>query len=140
MADADSSAKDVARSLASRALNAAMRDEWPVAAAIVRRLNADCGSDGALIAVAGWCDTLAARMGVDGEHPVEVKFAARPGETEPPTRIQWAAQLIMARARLDEESFYALIRMLPKNPKIVGSYVGAVLECVALTLKENADA
>jgi hypothetical protein len=91
-----------------------------------------------MTAVVGWCDTLAARLGLDGDRPLEVKFATRPGGTgtEPPVRVQWAAQLIMARARLDRTSFEALIGMLPSSGKIQGSYVGAVLECVALTLKE----
>lgn len=131
---------DLARDLAARALNAAERGEWSIAAAIVRRLHADCGPDGTMTAIVGWCDTLAARMGVTGEDPVVVKFAAQPGQTEPPTRIQWATQLIMARARLDKTSFDALIRMLPPNGKVQGSFVGAVLECVALTLKEHEDA
>jgi hypothetical protein len=130
----------LARDLAARALNAALREEWSIAAAIVRRLNADCGSEGTMTAVVGWCDTLATGLGLDGEHPVEVKFAARPGtrSAEPPLRIQWAAQLIMARARLDKTTFDALIGALPKNPAMVGSYVGAVLECAALTLKDAA--
>lgn len=137
----EDSSRDLARDLASRALNAAMRDEWSIAGAIVRRLHADCGPDGTMAAVVGWCDTLASRLRLDGEHPVEVKFAARPGSesNDPPLRIQWAAQLIMARARLDKTTFEALIGALPASGKTQGSYVGAVLECVALTLQENSD-
>jgi hypothetical protein len=135
-----------ARDLAARALDAAMCGEWAVAAAIVRRLNADLGGEGTVTAVVGWCDTLIARLGLDADAETEpaFAFAGRPAGPvagdEVPVRVQWAAHLIMARARLDKQAFNALIKVLPSNPATVGAYVGTVLECVAMTLKERAQA
>jgi hypothetical protein len=135
-----------ARDLAARALAAAIRGEWQVASAIVRRMNAECGSEGTMIAVVGWCDTLTVRLGLDATKDtlalgfVDQDTGTRSMSTGVPQRTQWAGQLIMARARLDQPMFEALIDALPDDPKVVGSYVGAVLECVAMTLKEHEDA
>ena len=138
--------KDRARDFAARALNAAIRGEWDIASKIVRRMNAELGSAGAMIAVVGWCDTLTMRLGLnEAEGALALGFVdestgtrSMAGGVAP--RIAWAGQLIIARARLDEQMFNALIGALPDDPKVVGSYVGAVLECVATTLKGHADA
>ena len=57
-----------------------------------------------------------------------------------PDRVRWAGQLIVARAALDKPMFDALIMSLPEDKAVVGSYVGAVLETVAVTMNGLPDA
>ena len=134
--------KDRARTLAWQALQAARKGDYAAASEIVRTLNADCGSTGAMFAICGWIDTLAAQSGISEESgPLALGFRdADTGETHAgtdgvPDRIRWAGQLIIARARLDKPMFDALIAALPPDDKaVIGSYVGAVLETVATTM------
>lgn len=141
----ETTVKDRARDFAARALNAAMREEWEIASAIVRRMNTECGSEGTMIAVVGWCDSLTVRLGLDKAEGTLALGFVNPDTGAMTTaagvapRIQWAGQLIMARARLDKSMFDALIDALPDDPKVVGAYVGAVLECVAMTLRRHGD-
>jgi hypothetical protein len=133
--------KERARTLAAQALHAARQNDYPAASAFVQQLNAECGSGGAMFAVCGWIDTLAAASGMsENSGPLALGFRdaetgeAHAGSEGVPDRIQWAGQLIIARTALDEPMFTALIAALPKDKKVVGSYVGAVLETVAMTM------
>lgn len=135
--------KQRARTLAAQALAAARGNDYPAASALVRQLNAECGSEGAMIAVCGWIDTLAVKSGISEKDAVlALGFRdagtglAQLGSEGVPDRIRWAGQLIIARARLDEPMFSALIAALPKDKAVVGSYVGAVLETVACTIND----
>jgi len=133
--------KDRARTLAAYALRDARAGDYAAASRHVRELNAECGSTGAMIAVRGWCDTLAAHSGVS-ENSGPLALGWKDAETGRvhlgtegvPDRVRWAGQLIVARAALDKPMFDALIAALPDDKAVIGSYVGAVLETVAITM------
>jgi hypothetical protein len=133
--------KERARTLAAEALAFARRHDWPAANSRVQALHSECGPDGTLFAVVGWCDTLAAAQGInENSGPLALGWRdqdtgrVHAGTDGVPPRIRWAGQLIVARAALDEATFFALIKALPKDRKIVGDHVGAVLETVAITM------
>ena len=138
MADA---LKDRARTLAAYALRDARAGDYTAASRHVRELNAECGGAGMMIAVRGWCDTLAAHSGVS-ENSGPLALGWKDAETGRvhlgtegvPDRVRWAGQLIVARAALDKPMFDALIAALPDDKAVIGSYVGAVLETVAITM------
>ena len=135
------SLKERARTLAAYALRDARAGDYTAASRRVRELNAECGSQGAMIAVCGWCDTLAAHSGIS-ENSGPLALGWKDAETGRvhlgtegvPDRVRWAGQLIVARAALDRPMFDALIKALPDDKAVVGSYVGAVLETVAVTM------
>lgn len=133
--------KDRARTLAAYALRDARAGDYAAASRHVRQLNAECGSAGAMIAVIGWCDTLAAHSGISEKSgPLALGWKdadtgrVHSGAEGVPDRFRWAGQLIVARAALDKPMFDALIGSLPDDKAVVGSYVGAVLETVAVTM------
>jgi hypothetical protein len=133
--------KERARMLAAYALRDARAGDYAAASRHVRTLNAECGSQGTMLAICGWCDTLAAHLNLD-ENPGPLALAWKDAETGRvhagtggvPDRARWAGQLIVARAALDKPMFDALIKSLPDDKAVVGSYVGAVLETVAITM------
>jgi hypothetical protein len=135
------SLKDRARTLAACALRDARAGDYAAASRQVRELNAEYGSAGTMIAIAGWCDTLAAHCGIS-ENSGPLALGWKDAETGRvhlgaegvPDRVRWAGQLIIARAALDKPMFDALISSLPDDKAAVGSYVGAVLETVAVTM------
>lgn len=141
------SLKERARTLAAYALRDARAGDYTAASSHVRQLNAECGSQGAMIAVCGWCDTLAAHSGIS-ENSGPLALGWKDAETGRvhlgtegvPDRARWAGQLIIARAALDKPMFDALINALPDDKTVVGSYVGAVLETVAITMNGLPDA
>jgi hypothetical protein len=142
-----SSLKERACILAAYALHDARAGDYAAASAHVRQLNAECGGTGTMIAVVGWCDTLAAHSGIS-EDSGPLALAWKDAETGRihvgaegvPDRARWAGQLIVARAALDKPMFDALIAALPDDKAVVGSYVGAVLETVAITMNGLATA
>jgi hypothetical protein len=135
------SLKERARILAAYALRDARAGDYAAARKHVSQLNAECGGVGTMIAVRGWCDTLAAHSGVS-ENSGPLALGWKDAETGRihlgtegvPDRVRWAGQLIVARAALDKPMFDALIASLPDDKAVVGSYVGAVLETVAVTM------
>ena len=133
--------KERARTLAAYALRDARAGDYAAASKRVSELNAECGGAGVMIAVAGWCDTLAAHTGIS-ENSGPLTLGWKDAETGRvhlgtegvPDRVRWAGQLIVARAALDKPMFDALIMALPEDKTVAGSYVGAVLETVAVTM------
>lgn len=135
------STKERARTLAAAALRDAMAGDYAAASKHVRALNAECGSPGTMFAIAGWCDTLAAHLNLrEDSGPLVLAWKdagtgrVHAGTEGVPDRARWAGQLIVARAALDKPMFDALIQSLPDDKAVVGSYVGAVLETVAITM------
>jgi hypothetical protein len=133
--------KERARTLAAYALRDARAGDYAAASKTVRELNAELGPQGTMIAIAGWCDTLAAHCGIsEGSGPLALGWKDTEtgrlhlGAEGVPDRIRWAGQLIVARAALDKPMFDALIMALPEDKTVAGSYVGAVLETVAITM------
>jgi hypothetical protein len=136
--------KELARTLAARALAAGRRGDWPGASAIVQQINDELGGTGTMFAVCGWCDTLAATAGVSERDQLALGWLdpatgeIRLSSEGVPARTLWAAQLITARAALDKPMFDALIAALPADRAVIGSHVGAVLETVVATLDAGA--
>lgn len=133
--------KEQARTLAAYALRDARAGDYAAASRHVRQLNAECGSQGTMIAVCGWCDTLAAQSGIsESSGPLALGWKdtetgrVHSGTEGVPDRVRWAGRLIVARAALDKPMFDALLAALPHDKAVVGSYVGAVLETVAITM------
>ena len=110
------SLKERARILAAYALRDARAGDYAAASRYVRELNAECGSQGTMFAVNGWCDTLAAHSGIS-ENSGPLALGWKDAETGRvhlgtegvPDRVRWAGQLIVARAALDKPMFDALI-------------------------------
>ena len=133
--------KERARTLAAYALRDARAGDYAAASKHVRALNTECGPQGTMFAICGWCDTLADQLNL-GENSGPLALAWKDAETGRvhvgtegvPDRARWAGQLIVARAALDEAMFDALIKSLPDDKAVIGSYVGAVLEAVAITM------
>src|SRR5437762_1845608 len=95
-------AVEKSRALAAIALQLARNGDWARAARTVQRIDGLLGADGMLIAVAGWCDTLARHLGITGDRPIELRFhELESGVTETADEvtpeIAWAGQLITAR-------------------------------------------
>ena len=139
--------KERARTLAAYALRDARAGDYTAASKHVRQLNDECGSQGTMIAVCGWCDTLAAHSGVsENSGPLALGWKdaetgrVHAGAEGVPDRVRWAGQLIVARAALDKPMFDALIASLPDDKAVIGSYVGAVLDTVAITMNGLPDA
>lgn len=125
--------------LATDALHAAMREDWPAMRDAVTALS---GSEALIVAITAWCDTL---LGChpdgprsdgrlvqvcwlqDGKGPVQ-----HAEEVPPPAR--WAGQVIAARAALDEDAFWALMDA-PAEGTDLGSCVIALVQSVAMTLE-----
>lgn len=128
--------------LAGAALLAGVDDNWAKASRYVQRINDECGPDSLPYILMGWCDTIADHA-TDGK-PVTGRVAVSSMEyetgsmsTDVPPRIRWAAAVLKARAEMDEGAFRALLDELYgiDDGHERGSYVGAVLEAAALTLR-----
>lgn len=128
--------------LAAAALHAGIDGKWAAASCYIQRINDECGPDSLPYALMGWVDT-ALDHATDG-HPVTGVGQVRGMEYEtgritdsPPPRVQWAQRVMKARADLDEAAFTALIDDLHQlsDGHEVGSYVGAVCEAAALTIR-----
>lgn len=131
--------------LASEALHAAIRNDWPAAVAAVHTLNAECPGQ-VLPAMCAWIDTFADRyaqtvgreLPADGDL-VELAFMEQgtgniTGADATPPHTRWAGRLIAARVAMDKPAFDALIEVLPDDPAVVGRHIGSVLHIVALGL------
>ncbi len=134
--------------LAAEALYAAMAADSPRATEAVKAINAECGGEGLGLAISAWCDTLICeyRKATGTAEDAPVKFAWQDADTgdisvtgsDLPDQARWAGRLIAARARLDRESYEALISSLPDDGWVIGGYVSALLSSVALTLQRLA--
>ena len=84
------------------------------------------------------CDTVAANEGIPadiGGGTVALRFEPADGVaagTLPPPEVQWAGQLIAARAARDKATYVALCGAVPEPQ--VGRYVACLLDTVAVTL------
>jgi len=126
--------------LATEALHAAMREDWPAMAETVTALS---GSHALIWAVMAWCDTLIARWpgGLeaagqpvllgwleDGRGPVQ-------SAQDVPAPARWAGQVTAARAALDQDAFFALLRA-PAEGSDLGDCVQALVTSAALAVQE----
>lgn len=131
--------------LAAKALTHALKEDWPAATRAVQAVNDKCGSGGIATAILVWSDTLIDyNPGTTGDgRPVRLAFMnADTGHVDldenadaVPEQFRWAGRVIAARAAQDQPGWEALIDSLPDDPHVHGRHVGAVLEVVALTLR-----
>lgn len=138
-----------ARHLAAGALHAAIREDWPAASRAMQAISTETGGAGTTAALVAWCDTLITvqrrAAGLPGEPaPGEV---TRPGWLDAgtgqvtlnagdvPPAVQWAGQLVAARAALDLDGFNALLTAMPEDRKARGDYAGALLHACAATAR-----
>lgn len=128
--------------LAHAALFAGIDGNWDKASRYMQRINDECGPNSLPYALMAWCDALAdhATGGAPGPRQVAVKgmdYASGAITDEVPARIRWAQDVVKARAEMDEAAFTATVDELTQieDGKERGSYVGAVLEVAALSIR-----
>lgn len=137
------------QALAGEALAAAMAGDYDAAARIVERIEQESGGEGVSYAMVVWCDTytdhlcagrfdlISGRAGTRlwNRDSGAMSTLAAP-DPEVPDRVRWAARLIEARTRLDDEAWAAAVDGLnaADDAAFVGECVMATLECVAMTI------
>ncbi|WP_433225448.1 hypothetical protein [Actinomadura formosensis] len=137
---------DHAQWLASAAMVAYMGDAEDTAVKAVQRIGDECGPEGVELAMRGWIDTMADRLGIKpGGRAVAIKFQGLADDGEPDAsavfadaverpEVVWAGRLMAARVAMDQDTYLALLDALPDDPAEVGAHVGAVLEMCSLTM------
>lgn len=137
---------DRARWLASAAMTAYMGGAWKTAEKAVQRIGDECGPDGVELAMRGWIDTMAGRLGYrHGPQAVAITFRGLddggPGgdavsaDAVERREVVWAGRLMAARVAMDQDTYVALLNALPHDPAVVGAHVAAVLEMCSLTMR-----
>lgn len=129
--------------LAQAVLSAALERKWPSVQNALERLNSECGADGLTLALVAWCDSFVeyANGGMPDDG-VRARLAAwnvdtgAVGAAERPT-VQWATDLIAARAAFDEDQFYAVLGRLNAigDGYQRGRHVLELIESIALTMR-----
>lgn len=129
--------------LATAALHAGMRGDWQAATRATQDINDRHGGDALLVAMLAWVDTFVVHRtgGSVSDKPVALAFQnAETGEigsaADVRPEVRWAGQMIAARVADDKATWDALLATVPTDPKVVGAHVGALLEAVALGLRE----
>lgn len=129
--------------LASMALFWAHSRDTDRAARYIQRIHNECGFNGVITAMVGWMDTYADHA-TDGHlDPTGVTITsmklmnAKTGQLEDlddspaSDHVKWAARLVEARIRMNEDEFNQIMGELPAE---CGAYVLAVLLAVADTM------
>jgi hypothetical protein len=127
--------------LASQALQHGIAGKWKSVEQTLRRLGAECDSGGLATALVALCDTFAehANDGMPEFGKVHMaSWCIDTGAVGTPPRpsVQWALDLIQARAGGDRAAFSALLETLnTKDGFERGRYVLELIESVALTIR-----
>lgn len=128
--------------LAHAALFAGIDNQWSKASRYIQRINDECGPDSLPYALMTWCDAIAehAMDGFPADRKIRVKgmeYETGAIVDEVPARIRWAQDVVKARGEMDEAAFTAAVDELGQidDAKERGSYVGAVLEAAALSIR-----
>lgn len=128
--------------LAQAALQQAVAGKWKAVEHTMQRLGTECHGEDLTLALVALCDTFAEHA--EGCIPEFGKVRAvawntDTGEVGRPAResVQWATNLIQARASGDIEAFKALLGALNamEDGFQRGRYVLELLESVALTIR-----
>lgn len=132
--------------LAGAALQAAMVRKPDLAARYMQRVTAECGPDGVDIALTAWCDTYVdhALDGVPDDESARTRLRGRFGFVEGnsgrvdgadsdrvPADVRWAAQVIDARATLNEARWRQLLQGVPDDDATRGRYVLTLVTVIA---------
>jgi hypothetical protein len=133
--------KQQMRELATQALQAAMRKDWPA----VKQAFAEISTDGnaTMFALVAWCDwTIQAQAEMQGlTMPAAgpMPGIARPGwldldtgkvtldADELPPAVRWAGRAVTARAAMDMTAFNSLVAAMPGDGIKRGEYAAALL-------------
>ncbi|RCG21952.1 hypothetical protein DQ384_36445 [Sphaerisporangium album] len=127
---------------AADALNAALRSDGDAPVNAISALSQQHGGEGVGQAMVAWIDTLIARTpGL--ARGMRVRLVWEDFQTRQRSDISdvdpvemWAGQLIAARVADDRDTFRALLQAIPcGDSDAPGSYVGGLLEAVALNLE-----
>lgn len=138
---------DRTRWLASAAMVAYIGDAHKTAEKAIQRIGDECGPEGVELAMRGWIDTMAGRLGIEpGTQAVAVTFRGIDDDGTPDAsavhadaverpEVVWAGQLMAARVAMDQDTYVALLNALPHDPSEVGAHVAAVLEMCSLAMR-----
>jgi hypothetical protein len=130
--------------LAGEALQAQIAGDDYGAGATVQAISDRYGGGAVIYTMVVWCDQVAHRhpalAGLRPDDMVQLAWVlpGRPGEAVPaddvPPDGRWAGQLIMARCRMDQPAFTALLNSVPRESR--SDYVLTLLASVAGTLRK----
>ena len=128
--------------LAEAVLQAAIAGKWKTVESTMQRLGTECDSNGLATALVAFCDTFAEHANDGMPEFSKVRMASWCVDTgaigaPPRESVQWAMDLIQARAAGDEQAFSALLKKLNAVGDGVdrGRYVLELVEAVALTMR-----
>jgi hypothetical protein len=132
--------------LTTAALQAAMTERWVAAGSALTAINTELGGAGVAYAIKALCDTLIGRerelTGTEDGTPIRPAWFDTDRNRlsldadEVPVEARWAGRLIAARAAMDRDSYDALIAAVGTDGRTVAAHVSALLQMVALTLRE----
>lgn len=130
--------------LARRAFRAAINGDWEKAATIVNEINDELLAEGVELMFRTWCDMFIDHA-TDGDmrpHVADLTFiehdsGATTPEDELPSRASWAGRMLTARAAMDHDGWFSVLKELPEDPEEAGSYVATLLGSVTLTVKNT---
>lgn len=134
--------------LAQNAFRYGLHENWANAAILVQRINDECDDPAALpLAIMAWADTFidhctgGVKLSPEALKSIDYGFintdtgALTSGAEDTPAAVQWAGQVIRARAAMDAHEFRHLLESVPTDdPAAAGRYVLAVLSITARTV------
>lgn len=129
---------------AQRALQLAVDDDWPSAAAAIIELHATCGDEGVARGMLAWIDTAIAKSGIRKPTGMAMQLAFREEGTGRidtnaddvrPSAV-WAGRLFAARIAGDEGTYLALVRAVPEGE--AGGWLMELLATCALAANGEA--
>lgn len=142
MVDVADRRSPVFQAMARNALDFTIKGKSAEAGAVLQRMSARYGGNGAVEAALLWIDTLADHLGrpSDGTGVAILFKEAETGnvgiaDQRRPT-VVWAGRLIGARLADDQDTFVALINAVGGRADF-GAYVGELLHMVALTFQHG---
>jgi hypothetical protein len=126
--------------LAGAALQGSVDQDAPAAAAAINAISAEYGGEGLTEAIIAWCDALTGALplppeGISSGPAGSVKLAWPGAADDVDPQVRWAAQIVMARARKDKDTFNALIAALPDDGMAGSQHLAVLLNLIAANLR-----
>lgn len=134
--------------LAGRAFIAAMGNDTAGAVAAMKALSDECGPPGITLAIKAFCDTALGEKPAGLPDDAIIMPAWREEESGQVTtsaaglrpEVAWAGQLLVARARMDQDGYEAILAAIPRGlPGGSSRYVGTLLQMCAATVRARRD-
>lgn len=136
----DDAAKARVMFLAGAALQGSVDQDAPATAAAINAISAEYGGEGLTEAIIAWCDTLTGALPLPPEEsspgpagPVKPDWPAAADDADP--QVRWASRIVMARARMDNDAFNALIAALPDDGMAGSQQLAVLLNLIATNLR-----